>query len=63
MGIALANGNTAPVTRAGAYYNIGRIYEERGEYAKAKEQYKLAKSEVDRSAYDEAIKRMENLID
>lgn len=61
--IALASGNTAPVTRAGAYYNIGRIYEERGEYAKAKEQYELAKSEVQRGAYDEAIKRMEKLID
>lgn len=61
--IALANGNTASVTKAGAYYNIGRIYEERGEYAKAKEQYELAKSEVDRGVYDQAIKRMEKLID
>ena len=61
--IALANGKTASITRAGAYYNIGRIYEERSEYAKAKEQYELAKSEVDRTAYDDAINRMDKLID
>lgn len=60
--IALASGATAPTTRAGAYYNIGRIYEEKGEYAKAKEQYELAKSEKDRTTYDEAIKRMDTLL-
>lgn len=60
--IALANGNTATVTKAGAYYNIGRIYEERGEYAKAKEQYKLAKKQADRGAYDEAISRMNSYL-
>lgn len=60
--IALASGATAPVTRAGAYYNIGRIYEEKREYAKAKEQYELAKSEKDRPTYDEAIKRMDTLL-
>lgn len=58
--IALANGKTAPVTKAGAYYNIGRIYEERGEYANARTQYKLAKQQVDKTAYDEAITRMDN---
>ncbi len=56
--IALANGSTAATTRAGAYYNIGRIYEEQGEYAKALEQYKLAKSEKENSVYDNAIQRM-----
>lgn len=60
--IALANGATAPTTRAGAYYNIGRIYEEKGEYAKAKEQFQLAKTEVDKVAYDEAIERMDSFL-
>ncbi len=57
--IALANG---PTTRAGAYYNIGRIYEEKREYAKAKKQYELAKSQVSRTVYDEAIQRMNSLL-
>lgn len=60
--ISLANGNTASITRAGAYYNIGKIYEERGEYAKAKKQYELAKREVDKDAYDEAISRMDGFL-
>lgn len=57
--IALANG---PTTRAGAYYNIGRIYEEKGEFAKAKEQYELAKNQVGRAVYEEAIQRMNSLL-
>ncbi|MEN9918126.1 MAG: hypothetical protein RL662_562 [Bacteroidota bacterium] len=60
--IALANGQTAPTTRGGAYYNIGRIYEEQGEYEKAREQYELASLEIDRSTYMDAIKRMDGLL-
>ncbi len=60
--IALASGANAHITRAGAYYNIGRIYEERGEYEKAREQYRLAKSESDKPTYDTAIQRMTNAI-
>ncbi|MDM1396669.1 tetratricopeptide repeat protein [Myroides odoratimimus] len=53
--ISLANG---PTVRAGAYYNIGRIYEDQGEYEKAREQYRMSKSNVDKPVYDEAIQRM-----
>lgn len=53
--IALSNG---PTVRAGAYYNIGRIYEDQGEYEKAREQYRMSKSNVDKPVYDEAIQRM-----
>lgn len=60
--IALADGANAHVTRAGAYYNIGRIYEEREEFEKAREQYRLAKSESDKPTYDTAIQRMTNAI-
>lgn len=60
--ISLANGKTINVTKAGAYYNIGRIYEEHGEYQKAKDQYKYAQGSVDRGAYDEAIARMDSLL-
>lgn len=60
--IALASGTNANVTRAGAYYNIGRIYEEREEYAKAKEQYQLAKEQSDKPTYDTAIERMNQLL-
>ncbi len=60
--IVFASGATAPTTRAGAYYNLGRIYEEKGEYAKAKTQYQSAKAQLDRNTYDEAIKRMERLL-
>ncbi len=56
--IALANGATAATTRAGAYYNIGRIYEEQREYAKALEQYRMAKSEKENPVYDTAIERV-----
>lgn len=61
--IALASGATARTTRAGAYYNLGRIYEEQREYSKAKEQYESAKEQVDKPTYDEAIRRMDALID
>lgn len=53
--IALSNG---PTVRAGAYYNIGRIYEDQGEYEKAREQYRMSKSNLDKPVYDEAIQRM-----
>ena len=58
--IALASGNSASTTRASSYYNIARIYEEQKEYAKALEQYKMAKSEKENTVYDNAIKRMED---
>jgi len=57
--IALSNG---PTVRAGAYYNIGRIYEDQGEYEKAREQYKMSKSNLDKPVYDEAIQRMTDKI-
>lgn len=60
--ISLAHGNTAHIVRAGAHYNIGRIYEEEGEYAKAKIEYEASKSENDKETYDKAIKRMDDLL-
>ena len=57
--ITLAQGNSANGTRAGAYYNIGRIYEERGEYANALRMYKNAKSNKINIVYDNAIIRMQ----
>lgn len=60
--IALASGNTTAITKAGAHYNIGRIYEEQGEYQKAKDEYIASKSYSNKSTYDEAINRMNALL-
>lgn len=60
--IALASGATESVTKAGAHYNIGRIYEERGEYQKAKDEYEASKSYSNKKTYDEAINRMDTLL-
>jgi hypothetical protein len=46
------------VVKANSYYNIGRIYEERRQYANALRQYQLAKSNNANPAYDGAIQRM-----
>lgn len=56
--ISYAYGSNAHVVRASSYYNIARIYEERGEYRNALNHYQLAKSNNANSVYDNAINRV-----
>lgn len=56
--ITLAHGNGANVVRAGSYYNIGRIYEDKAQYANALRMYQLAKSNNTNPVYDKAIQRV-----
>jgi tetratricopeptide (TPR) repeat protein len=58
--ISLANGSSANVVRAGSYYNIGRIYEEKGQYANALRHYQMAKAQKANPVYDNAINRVKN---
>jgi len=58
--ITLANGADANTVRAGSYYNIGRIYEEKAQYADALRQYQLAKAQNANPVYDAAIRRVQN---
>ena len=57
--ITMAHGTYDYVTRAGAYYNIGRIYEEKGEFNNALLMYKNAKTNKKNVVYDAAILRMQ----
>lgn len=56
--IALAHGPQANVVRAGAYYNIAKIYEGKGQYDDALQNYTKAKENKQNTVYDNAIKRM-----
>lgn len=56
--IALAHGPQANVVRAGAYYNIAKIYESKGQYQDALQNYTKAKENKQNTVYDNAIKRM-----
>lgn len=58
--IALASGTTAPTVRASSYYNIGRLYEDAGQYADALSNYQAAKREKANKVYDNAIQRVSN---
>lgn len=58
--IALASGPKAATIRAGANYNIARIYEAAGQNADALRYYRLAKAEKDNTVYDTAIERVKN---
>jgi len=58
--INLAGGATASTVKAGSYYNIGRIYEEKGQFANALRHYELAKSQKANTVYDNAIIRMKS---
>ena len=60
--IALASGATAATVRAGAYYNIARLYEAAGQYADALQQYQAARREKDNPVYDRAIERVGRLL-
>lgn len=56
--IALAKGPGAATIRAGAYYNIGKLYEEDGQYERAMSQYLAAKREKPNKTYDQALERV-----
>lgn len=57
--IALAEGNTAYTVRAGAYYNMGRIYEAGGQFSNALRCYKQAQEEKSNTVYTNAINRVQ----
>ncbi len=56
--IALASGKNASTIRAGANYNIGKIYEGAGQYNDALNYYTAAKNERQNPVYDNAILRV-----
>lgn len=56
--IALASGTNAATVRAGAYYNIARLYEDAGQLADALTNYRAAKQEKANPVYDKAIERV-----
>ena len=58
--IALATGTNAATVRAGAYYNIARIYEAAGQFPDALRHYQLAKEQKANPVYDTAIERVQN---
>ncbi|MBX4547271.1 tetratricopeptide repeat protein [Klebsiella pneumoniae] len=60
--IVLASGKNASTIRAGANYNIGRIYEGEGQYNEALNYYKAAKNEKQNPVYDNAILRVSSKI-
>ncbi|MEH6420225.1 YfaP family protein [Pseudomonas sp. CGJS7] len=56
--IALAKGANAATVRAGAHYNIGKLYEEDGQYERAMSSYLAAKREKPDKSYDQALERV-----
>ncbi|MCM5725339.1 tetratricopeptide repeat protein [Klebsiella pneumoniae] len=60
--IVLASGKNASTIRAGANYNIGKIYEGEGQYNEALNYYKAAKNEKQNPVYDNAILRVSSKV-
>lgn len=60
--ITLASGKNAATIRAGANYNIGKIYEGEGQYNDALNYYNAAKKEKQNPVYDNAILRVSRKI-
>lgn len=56
--IALASGPTAPTVTASSLYNIGRLYEDAGQYGDALTHYRAAKAAKANAVYDAAIARV-----
>jgi uncharacterized protein YfaP (DUF2135 family) len=56
--IDLAEGARANVVKASSYYNIARIYEQKGQWNDALNNFKLAKQHNQNPAYDKGITRM-----
>ncbi len=57
--IELASGSTKNRVQASSYYNIARIYEGKGQWQQALDNFRKAKSKREHKAYDKGIKRME----
>jgi hypothetical protein len=58
--LALASGPTAATVRASSYYNIGRLYEDAGQFDDALNNYRAAKQQKTNPVYDNAIQRVSN---
>ena len=56
--IDLAEGQRANVIKASSYYNIAKIYENKGQWNNALNNFKLAKQHNQNPAYDKGILRM-----
>ena len=56
--IELASGNSKNRVQASSYYNIARIYEAKGQWQDALDNFRKAKSLREHSAYDKGIQRM-----
>ena len=56
--IALAHGPQVNTIQASSYYNIARIYEDKGQWEEALQNYQRAKERKQNVVYDNAIKRM-----
>ena len=56
--ITLANGTHIKTIKASSYYNIAKIYENKGQWADALQHYQWAKENKEHSAYDNGISRM-----
>lgn len=57
--IALASGPAAATIRASAYYDMGRVFEEAGQFAMALENYRQAREQKANPVYDQAIERLQ----
>ena len=57
--IELASGANANVIKASSYYNIAGVYEQKGEYENALQNFQNAQAHKQNEVYTNAIKRME----
>ena len=60
--ITYASGNSINTTKASAYYNIAKIFENENDFEEALNYYKLAKELKENTVYDNAIIRVKNKI-
>ena len=60
--ISYASGNSINVTKASAYYNIAKIFENDNDFEEALNYYKLAKERKENVVYDNAISRVQSKI-
>jgi tetratricopeptide (TPR) repeat protein len=60
--ITYASGNSINTTKASAYYNIAKIFENENDFGEALNYYKLAKELKENTVYDNAIIRVKNKI-
>ena len=60
--ITYASGNSINTTKASAYYNIAKIFENENDFEEALNYYKLAKELKENTVYDNAIVRVRNKI-